>query len=373
MPEPSEPTRRAFLTGEAAADAIQRRADGQQSDDVAPCISSVREPLIEIGRRAMACQFQVLLNAGDGPAAQEAALEALDLVDQVEDQLTVYRHRSEVSQLNAVAATRPVKVDDCLFELIQRSWLLYRETEGAFDITAGPLVKLWGFYRREGRVPGDQELADVLDRTGSEWIELDADAGTVHFLREGVELNFGAIGKGYALDRAAERLREAGVRDFLFHGGNSSVLAVGSRAGVAGGGWIVGVGHPLRPDVRLAEIRLRDRAIGTSGTGTQHFYHQGRRFGHIIDPRTGCPAEGNYSVSVLAPQAAQADALATAFYLHSPEWIQRYCRANPSIGVLLSRPTGRAGQVELLTFNIDPADVRQMDTRQTDSSGPADG
>ena len=152
----------------------------------------------------MACQFDVFLNAGQNPAGTESALAALDLVEALEDQMTVYREHSEISRLNRTAADRPVIVERRLLSLLQQALELHRATEGAFDITAGPLSKIWGFYRRAGRVPSPAELEEARQRVGSHWVKLDSDAGTVQFLRPGLEINLGAIGKGYALDRCAE-------------------------------------------------------------------------------------------------------------------------------------------------------------------------
>src|SRR5262249_4156409 len=140
--------------------------------------------------------------------------------------------------------------------------------------------------------------------------------------RAGVEINLGSIGKGYALDRMAELLVAEGIENFLIHGGNSSVLGrgVGQESGVRSQeleeteretrGWWVGLRHPLVPERRIGEICLRDRALGTSGSGTQFFVHEGKRYGHILDPRTGRPAEGTLSTTVAAPTGAEADALA---------------------------------------------------------------
>jgi thiamine biosynthesis lipoprotein len=169
----------------------------------------------------------------------------------------------------------------------------------------------------------------------------------VRFLAPGVEINLGGIGKGYALDRCADLLRAAGIEDFLIHGGQSSVLAVGSHPATPGQGWNIGLRHPLRPDRRLAEFFLRDQALGTSGSGTQFFHHRGKRYGHLLDPRTGRPADGVLSATVLAPDAAEADALATAFYVLGPEAAATYGASHDGIATLLATPGPKQGSVEL--------------------------
>lgn len=365
MPKPTKTTRRDFLTGTSAVEAIADLTHGEPLPPPSganeagnpPSNRSAPTYLIEVGRTAMACEFQVFLNAGQHPYAAEAALKALDLVDALEDQLTVFRSHSEVSRLNRQAREEPVVVEQRLFQLLQLAGTLHGETEGAFDITSGALSKTWGFYHRAGRFPSDAEIAEALVNVGSQWLSLNADKQTVFFLRP-VEINLGAIGKGYTLDRCAELLADEGITNYMIHGGMSSILARGSRAaaGDTQEGWTVALRHPFRLEQRLAEIRLRDRALGTSGSGTQFFYHQGKRYGHILDPRTGQPAEGVLSSTVLAPSAAAADALATAFFVLGVEKTQAYCAAHPDVSALLVTPSDRQGGIKLQAVNLPDTD-----------------
>ena len=124
-----------------------------------------------------------------------------------------------------------------------------------------------------------------------------------------------AIGKGDALDRIAARLQADGISDFLLHGGSSSVVAVGDQEEGSGLGWAVGIAHPTKPKRRLGGIWLRNRALATSGSGKQFFHHRGRRYGHVIDPRTGYPAGDLMSLTVIMESAADADACATGFFV----------------------------------------------------------
>jgi thiamine biosynthesis lipoprotein len=209
------------------------------------------------------------------------------------------------------------------------------ETGGAYDITTGTLTKAWGFYRRSGRVPSDAERAEVMTCVGMRHVVLDPERRTAQYLRPGLEINLGSIGKGYALDRVAGLLRDGwGLRAALLHGGSSSVYAIGAEPGNPRG-WAVGIRHPWDPERRLAVVRLRDRGLGTSAATFQHLEYNGRKLGHILDPRTGWPAEGMASVSVVAPTAAEADALATAFFVLGVEKSCEYCAAHPTIGAVL--------------------------------------
>lgn len=355
-------SRRDFLRGRSASHAMADRLDQTDAPAPPPVESAQREDayLVRVSREAMACEFEVLLNAGQYEQGTQTALETLDLVDELEAQLSVFRPTSEISQLNRYAAAEPVAVDSGLFGLLQLAARLHDETGGAFDITSAPLSDTWGFSRRQGKIPTPDELAAAQALVGGDRLELDPERQTVRFSTPGVRLNLGAIGKGYALDQCAEKLLDAGVHDFMIHGGQSSVLARGSTAGDPAGGWLVGVHHPLRRHQRLAEIRLRDRALATSSSEKQFFRHQGRRLSHILDPRTGWPAEGLLSATVLAPTAAMADGLSTAFFVMGVDPTMEFCRNRPELAVFLVRTTPGGG-VETLASGFDPDLLRLVE------------
>jgi thiamine biosynthesis lipoprotein len=359
---PLLPTRRDFLKGKAAVQAAADRLDAALYGSQLQQDPTGGTYLIHFARRAMACQFEVYLNAGQHEAGSTVAIEALDLVDQLEDQLTVYRDHSEISQLNVRAAEHPVEVEPRLFELLSQTVELHQITDGAFDITAGPLSKVWGFTRRAGAIPNEADIAEALQRVGSQYLQLDAEARTVSFSRPGVSINLGAIGKGYALDRCAELFAAAGVDDVLLHGGNSSVLARGSHGATPGQGWAVGVRNPLRPERRLGELQIISQALATSGSGSQYFIHEGQRYGHILDPRTGWPAQGVLSTTVIAPTAAMADALSTAFYVMGPKSVESFCEQHPEIAALMVCPGDRAGSIVLHGWNLRLGQWRPVDT-----------
>ncbi|MBO0696964.1 MAG: FAD:protein FMN transferase [Zavarzinella sp.] len=313
-------------------------------DDPAP-VADVA--VLRASRRAMATIFEVLLPFGY-PQAQSAAEAALDRIDELEDQLTVFRDHSEVSRLNATAADGPVEVERGLFDLIEFAAQLTRQTNGAFDIATGALTKAWGFYKRQGRVPTPAERAAALARTGTRFVSLDRDRRTVRYLRKGLEINLGGIGKGYALDRAAELLRsEWAVASALLHGGSSSVRVLGTPPGQPRG-WPVTIKHPWDADRRLGTLYLADAAMGTSAATFQHFEYNGRKLGHLLDPRTGWPAEGVEQVSVVARSAAEADALSTAFFVLGVEATARFCQTRPDVGVVLLP----AGHDRPMTINL---------------------
>ncbi|HZV07257.1 MAG TPA: FAD:protein FMN transferase [Gemmataceae bacterium] len=312
-------------------------------DDTSPASTY----LVHLRRRAMATHFAILLPFGT-PAAVSMSEEAFALLDVLEEQMTVYRESSEISRLNRRAFRGPVRVEDRLFDLLALAERIHRETEGAYDIAAGALIKAWGFFRGPRRVPADAEREAARERAGMQWVTLDAQRRSVYYQKPGVEINLGSIGKGYALDRMADLLREKwGVSRILLHGGTSSVYAGGCPDGEELG-WQVAIRHPWE-DRRLARVWLRDRALGTSAATHQHLEYNGRKLGHILDPRTGWPASGIASASVLAPSAAEADALSTAFYVAGVECAKSYCAAHPNIAAILL-PEGEEAEPIVMGF-----------------------
>jgi thiamine biosynthesis lipoprotein len=311
---------------------------------------------IVVGRVAMGCRFEAVFNAGELAEATELGCEALDLVDEIESRISVYRRSSELTAINAAAGEwASISPDTLAFLDLARS--LHEATAGGFDIAAGPLVRAWGFLHRQGRTPAASELAAALAVSGTRWLELDPAAGRARLTVAGAELNPGGIGKGWAIDRAVDWLRAAGVASVLMHGGQSSVRACGCQGPALPGrsGWKVGLRHPLRPGRRLAMITLVDRALATSGSGTQFFIERGRRLGHILDPRTGRPAEGVISATVLTETAAEADALATALFVLGEAGLERIAPAGGATSAVLVLP--EPGGLRVVVANLDSAAI----------------
>ena len=343
-------TRRSFLQGEAATRELVGRI---QRIDEPVALAARRSLTVSIRRRAMACEFEVQMAAARNDDSMRHVFAGLDLVEALEAQLTVYRDDSEVVQINRIAATEAAPVERRLFGLLERAQQLHHATDGALDITSGPLSEAWGFSRREGRVPSDEQIEAARQIVGMQHITLDPDQQTISFGRPGMSINLNSLGKGYALDRMAELLASNDVDDYLIHGGKSSVLVRGDQPGAVEPGWRVGVRHPLRPDERMAELTLRNQALSTSGAGTQFFIRRGQRYGHILDPRTGRPAEGLFSATVIAPTATEAEGLSTAFYVMGPQKAGEFCASRPEIAALLVAPGEREGDVRLIALGSD--------------------
>jgi thiamine biosynthesis lipoprotein len=297
----------------------------------------------------MACDFSITL-PGETAGAVDAGIEALDEVDRVEDLLSVYRPESGLSRLNAAAGAGPVAADAELYEVLRWAGRLNRLCEGAFDPCCQALVQAWGFYRGPKRVPGPEELRAALATSGVRQVSFSDERRSVQFARPGLAFNLGAFGKGYAIDAAVRRIwARRGVRCGLMQGGQSSLLAVGAPR-EQGRGWQVMVEDPCRAGVPLVRLWLRDRALGTSGAANQFFEAGGRRYGHVLDPRSGWPAGGLAGATAIARHAAEADALSTAFFVLGAEGTRRILAARPDWGAVLvhHETTTAAARVEIL-------------------------
>jgi thiamine biosynthesis lipoprotein len=299
--------------------------------------------VVSLSAPAMACEFVIQF-----PTTQPdrtLAMEAFDWIERLENQLSVYRESSELSSINETACSGPVRVEPTLFRLLQRCRHWWEASDGAVDVTAGPLIKAWGFYQRQGKVPAGEELADALGRIGMDQVRFDHVQRTVQYLRPGMEINLGAVGKGFALDTVAGRLRRVGYRELLLGAGASSILSVGRPPW--DDAWTIDLRHPLTRSRPIALVQLKDAAVSTSGVSEQNFEADGRRLGHVLDPRTGRPATGMLQTTALADDAAEAEALSTAFFVNGVAWSEEYCRRHHEVGALLI-PETSSGELEMV-------------------------
>jgi thiamine biosynthesis lipoprotein len=277
-----------------------------------PCYAA-QDSLFHESRPAMGTTVEILLYASTRDRAVELYEVAFQEIERVEAALSTYRSTSEISRINTTAAHRPVVTDPEVFGLIVRALEYSRRTGGAFDVTVGPLVKAWGFFRGDGRYPSADDLSEARAKVGWQHVAVDTARRSIRFLTPGLELDMGGIGKGFALDCAARVLRRHGVASALLGTGQSSYVAIGAPPDARG--WPIEVPSPHNPTRALSTIQLRDQSLSTSGSDQQYFEMDGRRFSHITDPRTGEPASGMVQVTVIAPTAADSDALSTALFV----------------------------------------------------------
>ncbi|GAB4463264.1 MAG: FAD:protein FMN transferase [Armatimonadaceae bacterium] len=305
---------------------------------------------VRVAQEAMRTRFEIVLHDPNRPEAdlRAAGEAALAEIAEVERWLSVYRPEAALYLLNARAADEPVPVDGRVWAFLQRAQEYTEQTGGTFDLTVGPLLQLWNRGATDA-LPDDAERTEALSRVGMEkMVMADPETRTVRFTRSGVRLDPGALGKGYALDRAGELLREYGIRRALLHGGTSSVVAIGS-------GWRIALQHPRLPGETLGECVLADAALSVSAVHGKTFYAGGRSFGHVIDPRTGFPVENNLLTAVVAPTASDAEALSTGLLVGGAEFLPQWAARFPDAGFLLveNEPTGK-GDVRVRTAGKNP-------------------
>jgi thiamine biosynthesis lipoprotein len=267
-------------------------------------------------RLSMACVYAIEVYGPDAQKLPAAVDEAFDEVDRIDRLMSHYRPESPLSQLNRDAARHPVIVERELFDFIADAMAYTRQSDGAFDVTVGPLMKAWGFFRGEGRMPSAGELADARRHVGASHVILNAAAKSIQFDQPGVELDFGGIAKGYAVDRAAGVLRARGISAALISAGGSTIYAIASPP--AEEGWAVTIQDPVDPRKSARTIRLKDRAVSVAGSSEKAFEFEGVRYSHIMDPRSGRPVQGVLSVVVLANTGTAGDALDDALFVLGP-------------------------------------------------------
>ncbi len=280
---------------------------------IAGCAAPQR---FEFEDAAMGTQFRVVLYAPSESLAGRAAADAFARVKELDALLSDYRDDSEVARISQRSGNgEPVVVSEHTWRVSALAQLYAQLSGGAFDPTVGPLVALWRRARRQGELPDEARLADALARTGWQALELEPRSRSVALARPGMQLDFGGIAKGYALDVALDTLARHGIESALVDGGGD--IAV--RAAPPGrAGWLVTV-RPFSDEIASLSLELSHAAIATSGDAFQSLELDGVRHSHIVDPRTGRALVSRTSASVLAADGASADALATALCVLGPQ------------------------------------------------------
>jgi thiamine biosynthesis lipoprotein len=259
-------------------------------------------------------------NAGLLQAAAEAALDEAQRLDRM---LSNYQGDSELSQVNQHAADQPVKVSREFFDLLDACFDYSRRSEGSFDITVGSLMKVWGFYKGSGHLPHRAEVRAALDQVGYRNVILNPADLTVRFRVRGIALDPGGVGKGYAVDKMVGILKESGVSCGLVSGGGSSIYGIGAPPDNPKG-WYVRIRDPKDEKKTAAEVYLRNQSLSTSGNYEKFFWAEGKLYSHIMDPRTGFPAEGMLAVSVIAPKTLDSEVWAKPYYILGRQWTKTH-------------------------------------------------
>jgi len=271
--------------------------------------------VVKHAQTVMGTFAEVTAVAPDQATARRAVEAAYARLKDVNRLMSDYVADSEIGRLNALSAGQSLRVSPETFHCLRRALEIAEQSAGAFDVTCRPLVVLWKQAARQDRLPTEAELRATLARVGWRKLSLHPDQLAVTPTVDGMQVDLGGIAKGYALDLAAAAMRAAGASSGLVDVGGD-VLAWGPRAD--GSAWRVGLRHPFQNGI-LRTLALIDRAVATSGVQQRFNLIGGRRYSHIVDPRTGRPAEQSPSVTVIASDGLTADAWATAFSVLSVE------------------------------------------------------
>jgi thiamine biosynthesis lipoprotein len=285
---------------------------------------------------AMGTAFTIVAYGDDRGRLQSAVAQGLEEARRLDQMLSNYKPDSEWSQINREAANGPVHISKEMFDLLAACVEYSRASEGAFDITVGPLMKVWGFYKGSGHLPHRAEVRGALNFLGYKYLLLDAASQTVRFAKPGVELDPGGIGKGYAVDRIAQILKDNGLQHALVSGGGSSIYAIGAPPHESG--WKLEIKDPRNPAKPIETVLLHDESMSTSGSYEKFFYAEGKLYSHIMDPRTGYPAQGMLSTSVIAPRTLDSEAWTKPYYILGRQWTAQHKRKDFRVFVCESRP-----------------------------------
>jgi thiamine biosynthesis lipoprotein len=286
----------------------------------------------------MGTVYTVAAYGRDPDFLAETVNEVFEEVDRLDAQMSNYKPESELSRINREAAREEVVVEPGLFDLLQICQHLSEDTRGAFDITVGPLMKVWGFFRGQGRVPSPQGIRDVLKHVGYRHVHLDVARRTIHFDEPGIELDLGAKAKGYAVDRAVEILKQNGISSALVSAGTSSIYALGAPPGEKG--WKISLRDPFDPNKAAQVVYLKNFSLSTSGNYERFFKVGGKMYSHIMDPHTGMPVEGVLSACAFTERTTDSDGLSTALYVLGVESSRNYLADHPNIAAIFYLPSG---------------------------------
>ena len=307
-----------------------------------PTRAKTKEPPLfryEDSRVSMACAYTIVVYGPDAKQLPLIVNAALDEVDRIDSLMSNYKPESALSRINREASKAPVLVEPELFNFIQLCVQYSQESEGAFDITVGPLMKAWGFFRGEGRIPWTVELWNILRKVGYGHLVLDPNERTIRFDRSGMELDLGGIAKGYAVDRVVSLLKEYNIKRAFVSAGGSTVYGLGSPPD--SDGWEVNIRDPIYPNdphKRAGVATLRNRSLSVSGNYEKFFRVRGVTYSHIMDPRTGRPVENMLSVAVLTDTGVDGDALDDVFYVQGVEKSKIYMQKHPGAEAFLFLP-----------------------------------
>lgn len=295
----------------------------------------------EDSRMSMGCAYTIVAYDDDAERLPRIVSAAFDEVDRIDRLMSHYKPDSALSRLNREGAKGAVKVEPELFDFIEECLMYSRESEGAFDITVGPLMKAWGFFRGDGRVPGATEISELRNRVGYKHVILNADESSIQFDQPGVELDLGGIAKGYAVDRVVNLLRQHKIVAALVSAGGSTLYGLGTPPDSQG--WEVKIQNPVEANKIALTLSLKNQSLSVSGGSEKFFEIDGVRYSHIMNPHTGRPVQNVLSVAVLTESGKVGDALDNIFYVQGVKRSREFLKRLPPTEVFFFLPQAGEG------------------------------
>lgn len=285
------------------------------------------------------------IDAPTEAAREEASDRAQAAIREVETRCNIFNPESELSRLNASAFQQEFVCSPLLWEVLCEAKRFYEYSGGAFDVTVKPLMKLWGFHRKRSTLPTAAEIEETRKKVGFDKIRLNPEKRSVRFLCDGIGIDLGGIAKGFALDKAAETLRQCGIGNAVINlGGNIRCMTPSGRKDR-----IIGIRDPVHTEKVLERIPMRNNCIATSGDYERYVIIEGKHYTHIIDTKTGCPVSDMLSVTIITPRGVDSDALSTSIFIRGESFAEKVCREFPDTGVLMIRRNPAAPEKPFIT------------------------
>jgi thiamine biosynthesis lipoprotein len=326
----------------------KRRAAANSGYAESGCDNARTSARYQASHHAMGTVFSIVTYGASSELLAGAVGRAFQEIDRLNDLMSHYKPDSELSVINRQAAHGSVTVTPELFRILEQCFRYSEETEGAFDITVGPLMKLWGFFQGAGHLPSVPALAEVRKQVGYRHVVLGSATRTVRFDRTGVELDLGAFGKGYAVDRVAAILSAEGITQALVSSGASTICAMGSPPGKQG--WTVSLCDPFDRRRIATRLQIQNLSISVSGNYEKLFEAEGKIYTHILDPGSGMPAENMLMTAVISPSSAESDALSTSFFIKGIGRSRTYLDSHSELTALFFTPSHLSQRFEQKVF-----------------------
>jgi thiamine biosynthesis lipoprotein len=306
-------------------------------------MSAAQQNRYAYSMQKMGSPFNIVLYADTKQMADSVAQESFKLVDSINLVCSDYDSSSELFKLRYAAVGKSIKVSPILMELFCTAHKAYKDADGSFDITVGPLSRLWRSARKSQQFPTNAAINEARNRVGFNKLQIDSNAQTITFLQSKMQLDMGAIAKGYAADKVLALLQSHGITTALVDAGGDMV-AFGIPPQKKG--WTIGINVPGQQEKLLErKLVLSNKAVATSGDAFQFMVHEGKRYGHIIDPRTGYGVTFQRNVTVVAPTATTADWLATACSILTLEQVKILAKKYKSEVLITTLQNGRIHKV----------------------------